>query len=361
MARFGLQERACFQAVRAACGVGLDSIALRERVSRALSRYLLADAYCAMELDPVTTLPVHDVNHGWPREYLAPLVEDALFKSTTADTGFLTRQSRRALILDELVADHRPERDPYYRFHVLPFGYRHEIQFMCVSSDLPRALFTFNRRAEKGPFEARHLRLLEAVAPHVGTAMHAACVRAALEERPAEGTGLIVLGPDGTIELANAAGRRALDGSREAPPPIALQVFLGLLRRALREGQAPLIRTLSFTDPATRQAYRVIGETTIGEDGHPRMTALLEPARPLDSHVGLLRLGLTAREAGVVAQVLRDENLEAVAGRLGCASATVTKHLKNVFAKLGVGSRRELALRLMAGAPNLGAGPSGLP
>jgi uncharacterized protein len=195
MARFGLQERATFQAVRAACVVGLDSIALRERVSRILSRYLLADAYCSMELDPVTTLPVHDVTHGWPREYLAPLVEEALFKSTTADTGFLTRQSRRALILDELVVDHRPERDPYYRFHVLLFGYRHEIQFMCVSSDLPRALFTFNRRAEKGPFEARHLRLLESVAPHVGAAMHAACIRAALKERPAEGTGLIVLGP----------------------------------------------------------------------------------------------------------------------------------------------------------------------
>ncbi|MFO0686446.1 MAG: LuxR C-terminal-related transcriptional regulator [Sandaracinus sp.] len=330
-------------------------------MSRILARYLRADAYCAMEIDPATTLPIHDVNHGWPREYLAPLVEEALFKSTTADTGLLTRHARRAIILDELVKDARPERDPYFQFHVLPFGYRHEIQFMCLSGGLPRALFTFDRRAEKGTFEARHLRLLEAVAPHVGAAMHAACVRAALAERPATDTGVIVLGPDGGVEVANAAARRLLDGARDAPPPLALRVFLGLLRRALRERTSPLVRTLDLSDPATHRSYRVVAEPLTSEDGRPRMMALLEPSRPIDSHLGLQRLGLTEREAAVVIEVLRDESPLSVADVLGCAPATVQRHLKNVFAKLGVGSRRELALRLMAGAPNVMAGPAGLP
>jgi DNA-binding CsgD family transcriptional regulator len=361
MGRFGAEERVAAQQVRATCASGLDSVGLRERVSRVLSRYLRADAYCAMELDPATTLPIHDVNHGWPSEYLEPLVEEALFRSHTADTGFLTRHPRRALILDELVEGGRPERDPYYRFHVLPFGYRHEIQFMCISGGLPRALFTFNRRREKGSFEPRHLRLLEAVAPHVGAAMHAACIRAALDERPAGETGVIVLGPDGRVEVANAAARRVLEGTRVAAPPMALQVFLGFLRRALREGQPPAIRAITFADPATRETYRAVAEPSLGVDGRARMMALLEPARPLDSDVGLMRLGLTEREAAVVIHVLREEDVPSCAARLGCATATVTKHLKNVYAKLGVGSRRELALRLMAGAPNLTAGPAGLP
>ncbi len=361
MARLGAEERATFHAVRRACAGGHDSVGLREAVSRHLVRYLRADAYCAMEIDPATTLPVHDVNLGWPKEYLAPLVEKALFKSQTADTGLLTRHPRRAIIVDELLGGRPPAQDPYFEFHVLAFGYRHEIQFMCIAGGLPRALFTFNRRAARGAFEPRHLRLLEAVAPHVANAMHAACIRAALAEQPASDTGVVVLGDGGRVETANRAGAGLLDGRRDGAGPLPLQVFLGLLGRSMREGGDPAVRAMAFTDPDTRKRYRAIAEHTVGDDGRRRTIVLLEPERPIDSTIGLVRLGLTPREAAVVCEVLRDENVAACAARLGCAAATVTRHLKNVFAKIDVGSRRELALRLMAGAPNLHAGPQGLP
>jgi DNA-binding CsgD family transcriptional regulator len=361
VARLGTEERETLAAVRRVCGTGSDSVRLREDVSRLLTRYLRADAYCAMEIDPATTLPVHDVNHGWPREYVVPLVEKALFASRTADTGLLTRHPRRAVIVDELLEGDSPKHDPYFQHHVLPFGYRHEIQFMCISGGLPRALFTFNRRTERGSFEARHLRLLEAVAPHVGAAMHAACVRSALEERPATDTGFIVLGPEGGVELANRVGARLLESGPGHRSSLALDVFMGLMRRSLREGNAPPISAMSFTDRSTSSTYRLVGERTIADDGRPRTIILLEPSRPVDSEVGLLRLGLTAREALVVTEVLRDENLVACAARLGCAPATVTRHVKNVFVKLSVGSRRELALRLLGAPPNVTASPHGLP
>jgi DNA-binding CsgD family transcriptional regulator len=361
VARLGAEEKLVFAAVRRACTRGLDSVALRRAVSRELLCYLRADAYCAMELDPVTTLPVHDVNYGWPPDYLAPLIENALFRSKTADPGYLRRHPRRAIILDELLGSVAPLRDPYFQFHVLPFGYRHEIRFMCISGALPRALFTFNRREECGTYEPRHLRLLEAVAPHVGAAMHAACVRAALAERPATDTGVLVLGANGKLEIANAAGKRLLDGHRDHHPPLGLRVFLGLLGAAMRENRAPTVTTLSFTDDATKESYRAVSERSVDDDGRPRALVLLEPASALDSTAGLSRLGLTEREAAVVVEMLRDESLLASAARLGCAPATVTRHLKNVFTKLDVGSRRELALRLMTGAPDLRAGRGGQP
>ncbi len=361
VARLGNEERQTFALVRRACAAHSDSIGLREDVSKHLMRYLRAYAFCAMEIDPVTTLPVHDVNHGWPPEYVLPLVEKALFSSRTADTGFLTRHCRRALILDELLGSDSPKQDPYFQYHVLPFGYRHEIQFMCISGGLPRALFTFNRRSERGAFAARHLRLLEAVAPHVGAAMHAACVRSALAERPATETGFILLGPEGAVELTNRVGASLLSRRASQAPLLGLDVFLGLMRRSLREGAPPPISTMSLTDPATRSSYRLIGEPSIASDGRPRTMVLLEPARAIDSQVGLLRLGLTAREALVVTEVLRDESVAACAERLACAPATVTRHLKNVFAKLEVGSRRELALRLLGNPPNVVASPRALP
>jgi DNA-binding CsgD family transcriptional regulator len=142
---------------------------------------------------------------------------------------------------------------------------------------------------------------------------------------------------------------------------LPLAVFLGLVRRGLRDRRPAAVRTMSFTDTSTGELYRLVGEQTVGSDGRLRGLVLMEPARPLESPMGLLRLGLTPREASVVAELLRDESVTACAERLGCAPATVTKHLKNVYAKLSVGSRRELALRLMARAPNLGVGPAGLP
>jgi DNA-binding CsgD family transcriptional regulator len=142
---------------------------------------------------------------------------------------------------------------------------------------------------------------------------------------------------------------------------LPLSVFLGLVRRGLRDGKPPSVRTMSFTDTTSGELYRLGGEQTTGADGELRGLVLMEPARPFESPMGLLCLGLTPREASVVAELLRDENLVACAHRLGCAPGTVAKHVKNVYAKLSVGSRRELALRLMAHAPNVGAGPAGLP
>ncbi len=159
---------------------------------------------------------------------------------------------------------------------------------MCVAGGC-RALFTFNRRGERGPFEARHLRLLEAAAPHVASALHAACVRAALDEWPASDTGFIVLGLDGSVELSNGTAARLLE--QNGARTLGLEVFLGLVRRSLR-GAAPSVAGMSFTDRATHRTYRLVSEPATGADGLKRAVVMLEPARPADREVGLLRLGL---------------------------------------------------------------------
>ncbi len=48
MARLGAEERTVFAAAKRVCAEGHGSLALRERLSRLLTRYLRADAYCAM-------------------------------------------------------------------------------------------------------------------------------------------------------------------------------------------------------------------------------------------------------------------------------------------------------------------------
>jgi DNA-binding CsgD family transcriptional regulator len=84
------------------------------------------------------------------------------------------------------------------------------------------------------------------------------------------------------------------------------------------------------------------GATLVG-DGRRRIAVIVEPAHP--ARIGPLLMsayGLTEREQDVTRLVLQGESTATIAERLVVSAHTVQQHLKRIFEKTRVHSRRDL-------------------
>ncbi len=90
-------------------------------------------------------------------------------------------------------------------------------------------------------------------------------------------------------------------------------------------------------------AWIVLYGAALMSNHSTRVAVILEPAHP--SRITPLLMsayGLTAREQEVTRLVLRGNSTEEIAREIAISTNTVQQHLKNVFAKTGVRSRRDL-------------------
>ncbi|MBW3549172.1 MAG: helix-turn-helix transcriptional regulator [Actinobacteria bacterium] len=84
---------------------------------------------------------------------------------------------------------------------------------------------------------------------------------------------------------------------------------------------------------AALAAFQRLGATPDAE----RVRSLLAPEPPADP--GTAPAGLTAREIEVLRRVATGETNREIAAALFVSEHTVARHVGNIFAKLGVGSR----------------------
>jgi DNA-binding CsgD family transcriptional regulator len=197
-------------------------------------------------------------------------------------------------------------------------------------------------------FDNEDKAFLRAIGPDLATgARTGLLVGEARDPQWPDSPGLVVLSEDGEVESTTPGVKRWLsdlpDGDLDAGRlPSAVHAVAG---RALRTaessedpGEVALARVL-----ARSGTWIVLHGTSLVASGSRRAAVIVEPAHPARITPLLMSAyGLTEREQEVTRLVLRGDSTAQIAERLVVSPHTVQEHLKKIFEKTGVRSRREL-------------------
>lgn len=199
-------------------------------------------------------------------------------------------------------------------------------------------------------FSPRDRALLEMLAPHLsrahahvlervrGRALRELAVRGLTDQ----GVASLLLGPRGEVESGDALADELL--RRHFPA----EYRRGRLPKRLREWACEEVRSGSFSHE-DGQGRRLSASRLDSEEEPSWRLIVLHEWGPGPTVGALRTLGLTSREAEVLAWVARGKTDAQIGQLLGISHRTVDKHLENVFRKLEVSSRAAAVARATSG------------
>jgi DNA-binding CsgD family transcriptional regulator len=305
-----------------------------------IARHTQADGYCFCLMDPASGLPVQVVGTH-DDEAKRIFVEKVFRRTPLSDLGWLSRQPQRVQWAEQVVAD--PEEDPMVKEMFLRYGMRPEVAVSFAEDGYGWGYLHLGRRIGRPDFGEAEKAFLGALVTPVTDALRRAAAWSLLTAAPGPSAGVVTFDSEGHVEAMNEVGEDLLSGP--AGPNgfhLAVAVMGQLLRQSIREGAPAPRETVPVVVDAARRRYRVRPELLRGADGRARGAVVMEPLRALDEDAAMIQLGLTRREADVASTTMRGLSTRDAASALGLSPHTVEHHLRNVFGKLGVGSRSEM-------------------
>jgi DNA-binding CsgD family transcriptional regulator len=342
---------------------GLDVSGFFDAVAARLHRAIPFDGACWVTMDPATLLVTSHVQHGpfepddVPRlahyEYRA---EDILQWPTLARDGPVAATLREA-------TGSSIERSPRYREMLDPNGIGDELRAAFMDGSTcwgATALYRERGRASYTPAERD---FLASIAGDVAAGLRRAIVLGELRFEESDGPGLVVLRDDNSVDAITAAAERwlaPLFRSQEGLPAVVYAV-------ASRTRRISGGRDASTTNEARARIQTPSGQwlvlvgSLLETPSGIRTAVIVQPARgPEIAPLLLEAYRLTERERDIVHHVIQGSSTKEIALTLFVSPYTVQDHLKAIFDKIGVRSRRELLAQIFTQhyAPRIARGYS---
>ena len=336
---------------------GLDSQTLRRRALHQLRQIMPIDAFWVATADPATWLFTSAVKEAIPEQAVPRFVENEFLQDDV--NKFRVLAASRGAPVNSLyrATQNRPETSLRFRDILTPLGFGDELRAVFRAGETVWGYACMHCEAGIHGYTPHHLALLARLAPLLAEGLRTALL---LEHaRRGEGTereespGLVVLADDLSIAATTPPGARWLAEIRDRTSRLLLPeaVHSVVARLWALERSEDVDQRLPQTRVRTASgrwlvihAFRLSGLGTAGQTA-----VVLEPA-PASEVAPLLldAYGLTRRERDVAQFVMRGMPTAAIAAVLSISPLTVQQHLKAVFDKAGVCSRRGLIARVFA-------------
>jgi DNA-binding CsgD family transcriptional regulator len=303
------------------------------------------DKPCWYTLDPVSLLITSHYHDGLP-EYPAKMLHHEYYGEDVNHISDVARSQSGISTLHEATRGD-PSSSPSWHMNMAMGGDQEMIAALRTAGAIWGAVGLYRAPGEP-MFDSDDKAVLRAIGPELANgARTGLLVGEARDPQWPDSPGLVVLSEGGEVESATPGVERWLaelpDGDLDAGRlPSAVHAVAG---RALRTaeshddpGEVALARVLSRSG-----TWIVLHGTSLVASGSRRAAVIVEPAHPARITPLLMSAyGLTEREQEVTRLVLRGDSTAQIAERLVVSPHTVQEHLKKIFEKTAVRSRREL-------------------
>jgi DNA-binding CsgD family transcriptional regulator len=317
-----------------------------------LKRALPLDAIWFATADPTTLLFTGSFVEEIPERLTPALVTNEFLEDDVNKWVSLVRRRKSESLYR--ATGGKPDQSPRFREILAPVGLGDELRVALTDGPACWGFMCIHRELDSAGFLVEEIEFLESLTRHLARGLRAALLVENLSLAPeADAPGLLILTEDLSLVSRTHSAMRWLDEVGDFPQRRELpQSIYGLVRR-LQElenadrgenGLSPRVRVRTSSGRwLLMHAMRLSGPEIEG-----RIGVILEPAASFDvAPVVLQAYGLTHREAELAQLVLRGGTTAEIADALCISGLTVQQHLKAIFEKTGVSSRRELSARIL--------------
>jgi DNA-binding CsgD family transcriptional regulator len=352
MARERTRSR-CLERLELLAGAGLELSELRLETIGVLRATIGFDRWCTLLLDPDTLVLGQGIgSNDWSAEL--PRLNILGADQDDLNNHMVLARSRSRVGVLSAATGGELARSRKWDEILSAYGVGDELRCVAADEHGPWADFLFFRDSDDAAFDADDAQLMRDASSLLASALRRAAVGhiGVTSPAPSAETGVLLLDaalrPCGSTDSARAwfaALNPAGTPYPDAIPGLVWNVVGRLLaiERGQDAGRPPRVRVRAGDGPwAIVEAARL--------DGADGTMAVTVRQAGVEDVLGLLgrATGLSPRERELVALLVEGLDTRELAARLFISRHTVQDHLKSVFDKVGVRSRRELVSGVFA-------------
>jgi DNA-binding CsgD family transcriptional regulator len=346
------------------CHAGLDSRTLRIELLKRLRTVVPIDLAFFTTADPATLLFTGAVNELMSATPL--FIENEFLQE---DVNKFAWMARNNLLVGDLVqaTEGELERSQRYREILAPLALGDELRAALITGGTCWGFMCLHRDQGGPHFTLAEAAYLARLTPHFAEGLRTALLLgsttdAAISDEP----GVVLLAEDRSVVAITPAAERWLaevgeaDWPRKQALPYAVAAVVGRLQ-ALEQGKDGRLDLMPRVRLRTASGHWLLlhASRLSGEHAQGQIAVVVEVARPAEVAPLIVQAyDLSKRESEIMQLIARGLSTAEISEAFQISSNTVQDHLKAIFDKVGVRSRRELVGQLFAQhfQPHIAAG-----